>query len=149
MRRTDGQASSIYGESVLIFWKQNASRPIPWTSSTNNQDRPFSYPPGNRRNYGSGQPVIARDYNKQLGFHLLSSQFYTFQDELYCQQMWLTQKLALYRGADKSLARRWRKQARKHVRDVRDFYNIETRAVINFFFKVRCRRKFTPFWQKH
>jgi len=30
------------------------------------------------------------------------------------------------RGADKSLARPGRKQARKHVRDVRDFNNIET-----------------------
>ena len=39
-----------------------------------------------------------------------------------------------YRGADKSLARPGRKQARKHVRDVRDFNNIETRAVIRFFF---------------
>ena len=27
-----------------------------------------------------------------------------------------------------------RKQARKHVRDARDFNNIETRAVINIFF---------------
>jgi len=32
-------------------------------------------------------------------------------------------------GGDKSLARPGRKQARKHVRDARDF-NIETRAVI-------------------
>jgi trehalose-6-phosphatase len=35
-----------------------------------------------------------------------------------------------YRDADKSLARRGRKQARKHVRDARDFNTIETRAVI-------------------
>ena len=35
-----------------------------------------------------------------------------------------------YRGADKSLARPGRKQARKHVRDARDFNNIETPAVI-------------------
>jgi len=40
----------------------------------------------------------------------------------------------LYRGADKSLARPGRKQARKHVRDARDFNNIETRDVITFFF---------------
>ena len=40
----------------------------------------------------------------------------------------------LYRGADKSLARLGRKQARKHVRDARDFNNIETRAVIKIFF---------------
>jgi len=35
-------------------------------------------------------------------------------------------------GAGKSLARPGRKQARKHVRDARDFNNIETRAVIKF-----------------
>ena len=39
-----------------------------------------------------------------------------------------------YRGADKSLTRPGRKQTRKHVRDARDFNNIETRAVIKFFF---------------
>ena len=40
----------------------------------------------------------------------------------------------LYRGADKSLARSGRKQARKHIRDARGFNNIETRAVIKFVF---------------
>jgi len=40
----------------------------------------------------------------------------------------------LYRGADKSLARPGKKQARKHVRDARDFNKIETRAVIMFLF---------------
>jgi len=40
----------------------------------------------------------------------------------------------LYRSADKSLARPGMKQARKHVRDARDFNNIETRDVIKFFF---------------
>jgi len=39
-----------------------------------------------------------------------------------------------YRGADKSLAGPGRKQARWHVRDARDFSNIETRAVIKLFF---------------
>jgi len=39
-----------------------------------------------------------------------------------------------YRGADKSLARPGRKQARKYVRDARDFNNIEERAVIKFLF---------------
>jgi len=39
-----------------------------------------------------------------------------------------------YRVADKSLARPGRKQARKHVRDARDFNNIETRVVIKVFF---------------
>ena len=38
-----------------------------------------------------------------------------------------------YRGADKSLAWPGRKQARKHVRDARDFNTIETRAVIKLF----------------
>jgi len=37
-------------------------------------------------------------------------------------------------GADKSLARPERKQARKHVWDMRDFNNIETRASSSFFF---------------
>ena len=40
----------------------------------------------------------------------------------------------MYRGADKSLARPGRKQSRKHVRDARDFNNIEKRAVIKIFF---------------
>jgi len=39
-----------------------------------------------------------------------------------------------YRGADKSLDLLGSKQARKHVTDARDFNNIETRAVIKFFF---------------
>jgi len=37
-------------------------------------------------------------------------------------------------GADKSLARRGRKQARMHVTDARDFNKIETRAVFKFVF---------------
>ena len=37
-------------------------------------------------------------------------------------------------GADKSLARPGKKQTRKHVRDARDFNNIETRAVNIFLF---------------
>jgi len=40
----------------------------------------------------------------------------------------------IYRGTDKSLARPGREQVRKHVRNARDFNNIETRAVIKFFF---------------
>ena len=42
--------------------------------------------------------------------------------------------LISYPGADKSLARPGRKQASKHVRDARDFNNIETWAVIKFLF---------------
>jgi hypothetical protein len=38
------------------------------------------------------------------------------------------------RGTDKFLAQPGRKQARKHVRDAGDFNNIETRAIIEFFF---------------
>ena len=41
---------------------------------------------------------------------------------------------SIYRGADKSLTRSGRKQARKHVRDARDFNNIETRAFTKFLF---------------
>ena len=40
----------------------------------------------------------------------------------------------VYPGADKSSARLGRKEARKHVSDARDFNNIETRAVIKFYF---------------
>jgi len=47
---------------------------------------------------------------------------------------------SFYRVADKSLARPESKQARKHVRDARDFNNIETRAVIFFF----CKACFLP-----
>ena len=43
-------------------------------------------------------------------------------------------KLYIIHSADKSLAQLGRKQAGKHVRDARDFNNIETRAVIKFFF---------------
>jgi len=40
----------------------------------------------------------------------------------------------IYRGADKALARTGKKQARKNVRDARDFNKFETRAVIKFIF---------------
>ena len=40
----------------------------------------------------------------------------------------------MYRFADKTLARPGRRQARKHVRDARDFNKIETQAVIKFPF---------------
>ena len=42
--------------------------------------------------------------------------------------------MLLYRGADKSLVRPGKKQARNHVRKARDFNNIETRVVIKFLF---------------
>jgi hypothetical protein len=48
-------------------------------------------------------------------------------------ERWICTKLnTIYKGADKFLDRPGRKQARKHVRDARDFNNIETRAVIKF-----------------
>jgi len=40
----------------------------------------------------------------------------------------------MYRDADKSLVRPGRKQARRNVRNARDFNKIETRAVIKFLF---------------
>jgi len=46
-------------------------------------------------------------------------------------------RIMKYRGADKSLSRPGRKQARKHNRDARDFNNIETRAVIEVFSPTR------------
>jgi hypothetical protein len=48
--------------------------------------------------------------------------------------MYARMYVRMYRGADKSLARPGRKQARKHVRDARDFNNIEMRTVIKFVF---------------
>ena len=44
-----------------------------------------------------------------------------------------------YRAADKSLARPGRKQAQKHVRDARDFNNIEKRAVVDIFFPLQSK----------
>jgi len=46
----------------------------------------------------------------------------------------------VYRGADKSLARSGMKQTRKHIRDARDFSNIETRAVMKFFFFLQGKK---------
>ena len=45
--------------------------------------------------------------------------------------------LTNHRGVGKSLARPGKKQARKHVRDARDFNNIETRAHHQVFFSAR------------
>ena len=66
--------------------------------------------------------------NKTIVSLLNPTEVYTdnkFEEEIYP---------GVYRGADKSLARPRRKKARKHVRDARDFNNIETRAVIKFVF---------------
>jgi hypothetical protein len=62
-------------------------------------------------------------------WHLISSSGVSVWDlhlhNIFCKS---------YRGADESLARPGRKQSRKHVRDARDFNNIETRDVIKTFF---------------
>jgi len=47
----------------------------------------------------------------------------------------------MYWSADKSLARPGRKQSRKHVRDARDFNNIETRSAIKFFFPGKAPKE--------
>ena len=49
---------------------------------------------------------------------------------LFCVYCVCVLYLPMYKGAAKFLARPGRKQARKHVRDARDFNNIEKRAVI-------------------
>ena len=57
-----------------------------------------------------------------------------------CAGIWFWTVLAcvcIYRGADKSLTWPGRKQARNHVRDARDFNNIETRAVIKYFLQSK------------
>jgi len=43
----------------------------------------------------------------------------------------------LYQGADKPLDQPGKKRARKRLRNARDFNNIETRAVIKFFFPLQ------------
>ena len=71
---------------------------------------------------------------------------------LFCIQLKVCTFVAntLYRCADKSLTRPGRKQARKHVRDARDFNNIDRElSPVLFSCKARRRRKFRPFWQKH
>ena len=45
-----------------------------------------------------------------------------------------------YRGDGKSLTRPGRKQARKHVRDARDFNNIEMQGVIKIFFFLQSKK---------
>jgi len=46
----------------------------------------------------------------------------------------LEQNGSQYQGVDKSLVRPGRKQVRKHVRNARDFDNMEKQAVIKLFF---------------
>ena len=85
-----------------------------------------------------------------LDCHLVHPQVIALLHIELCLLKLIPYILCTIAGADKSLARPGRKQARKHVRDARDFNNIETRAVINFFsYKTRRRREFTPFWHTH
>jgi len=51
----------------------------------------------------------------------------------YLMSFSLSVRTCLYPGVDKSLARPGRKQSRKHVREARDFNNIET-ELSSFFF---------------
>ena len=85
--------------------------------------------------FNSKKTKLLIRFRKQLQFvvkitHItlcsLNSKY--FSVKVYC---------ACTRGADKSLARPGRKQARKHVRDARDFNKIEPRAVIKVFFSAR------------
>ena len=68
---------------------------------------------------------------------LLCAIFLGLSDVLASQVSVTSSSQHTYRGADKSLARPGRKQARKHVRDARSFNNIETRAVIKIFFSLQ------------
>jgi len=66
----------------------------------------------------------------QTNIHIPPSYFIFYVFLLNIVNKWTS----LVPVADKSLARPGRKQARKHVRDARDFNDIEMRAVIFFFF---------------
>jgi len=71
-------------------------------------------------------------------WHSSSSQEGFFRGRCYVSlPSMVYSRLIMYRSADKSLAQPGMKQARKHVRDACDFHNIETRAVIKFFFPAR------------
>jgi len=74
-------------------------------------------------------PAQAKELSAPLYSYSVS-----YSEYWYCiQGNWY---LSHYRGADKSLARPGRKQTRKHVRDARDFNNIETWAVIKYYFRL-------------
>jgi len=81
--------------------------------------------------------TISVTFSEIAHLFFLSNKFlFYFSVQHNCTDLvyWFLLHSTLYRGADKSLARPRRKQARKDVRDARDFNNIETRAVIKFFF---------------
>ena len=55
--------------------------------------------------------------------------------------LYITMQKSVYRGADNSSAQPRRKQAQKHVKDTRDFNNIETRTVIKYFLQGKAPTK--------
>ena len=78
--------------------------------------------------------IVSRNFSRAL-FSLLD--FLFLEDGIHTLSQNFGMELPLYgvyQGADKSLAWPGRKQARKHVRDARDFNNIEKRDVIKFSF---------------
>ena len=83
------------------------------------------------------QMCLGSQNNKRTWLFKQSSKYalliFVSQGQCDCREL----RFSRYRGAGKSLARPRRKQARKHVRDARDFNNIETRAVIKIFFSAR------------
>jgi len=70
--------------------------------------------------------LTSRFYKMQINCSL-AKQHLAFQEGL-CSK---------YRGAEKSLGRPGRKQAWKHVRDARDFNNMEIELSSSFFFPAR------------
>ena len=87
--------------------------------------------------------VIKKEYLSQpvhVSDNLVILQFY---EKIYKQRNRSTTNTVCsdVPGADKSLARPGRKQARKHFRDASDFNNIETRDVINFFLQGKAPKE--------
>ena len=76
--------------------------------------------------------MFAAIVSSEFSEHIFSCQLPKYDEVVTSKHV-----LAVYRGADKSLARPGRKQARKNARDARDFNNIETRTVTRFFFPAR------------
>ena len=84
------------------------------------------------------RPANSSTQKEQRTKHILWHSAAQIGPSTYCgillQKYVLMSAALMYRDADKSLARPGRKQARKHIRDARDFNKIETRAVIKFLF---------------
>ena len=68
---------------------------------------------------------------------------------ILCRYTYVFWSFEVYQGADKSLARPGRTQARTHVRDACNFNNIETPGVKSPARRARRQKKFTPLGQKH